>query len=591
MNNTQIARMFADIAALLQLNGESVFKIRAYERAAETIGNLSFQLTDVAADAEKLRAIPGFGEAITSKVQEIAATGSLSYYDRLKAEFPVGVLDLMKVPGIGPKTALKATQELGIKNLSELEMALESGTFAKLPRIGEKSAANILRHLKHRMSQGDRVPLGEAMPEAARVMTALQAACPGVRNLGFAGSLRRGCETVGDIDLLCTADDPAAVIAAFVSLPFVKDVMESEDTKGSIVIDGALQVDLRVTADDAFGGLLLYFTGSQQHGMRLRERAQQMGLSLNEYGLTDAATGRMETFATEEAVYRRLGLPFIPPEMREDSGELEAASQNLLSHPVEMEDIRGDLHSHTDWTDGKAPLAEMVASAKSRGWQYLAVTDHSQSQTVASGLNAELLREHTRAVRGLDAKSPGIRLLAGTEMDILPDGSLDYPDDALMDLDVVLGSIHSAMDQSRDTMTARIIKAMHSPHVDIVAHLTTRLMKRRAPVDLDFDAICRVAVETGTLLEVNASAERLDLKDAHVRRAVELGVAFAISTDSHRATDFLDMRYGVQIARRGWCERWRVVNTLPFEELRAFLSSPKSERYSLLARITGAPRA
>ncbi len=588
MNNKQIARVLADISALLQLKGESVFKSRAYDRAAETIENLPFQLSDVAADTEKLRSIPGFGEAITEKVQEMAATDRLAFYEKLKAEFPEGVLDLMQVPGIGPKTALKAAQELGIKNLDELEKALESGAFAKLPRIGEKSAANSLRHLKHRMSQGDRIPLGEAIPAAERVMAALKAACPGVRNLTYAGSLRRGRETVGDLDLLCTADDPAAVVAAFASLPFVKDVMGRGETKGSVVIDGGLQVDLRVTDDASFGALLLYFTGSQQHGIRLRERAQKMGLSLNEYGLTDPATGVMEKFATEEAVYRRLGLPFIPSEMREDAGEIEAAAQGVLPCPIALEDIKGDLHSHTDWTDGKASLTEMVAAAKSRGWQYLAITDHSPSQTVARGLNIELLREHNEAVRGLDAKSPGIRLLAGTEMDILPDGSLDYPDDALAELDVVLGSIHSAMDQGRDTMTARVIKAMHSPHLDIVAHLTTRLMGRRAPVDLDFDAICRAAVETGTLLEINASAERLDLKDTHVRRAGELGVAFAISTDSHRPSDFLDMRYGVQQARRGWCERWRVVNTLPFEELRAFLSAPKSERYALLARMTGA---
>lgn len=587
MNNRQISQVFSDVAGLLQIKGEPVFKVRAYERAAETIASLPFELGDVASDEKALRAIPGFGDAITGKVQEMVATGRLGFYERLRSEFPEGVLSLMQVPGIGPKTALKAAQELGTASLADLEKALESGAFARLPRVGEKNAANILRHLRHRLSQGDRVPIGEALPAAERIIRALGAACPGARRHGYAGSLRRGRETVGDLDLICTSDDPQSVTAAFAALPFVQDIVAKGDTKASVVMEGGLKAELRVANDASYGALLLYLTGSQQHNTRLRERAQSMGLSLNEYGITDTATGKTEQFATEDAIYHRLGLQPVPPEMREDSGEIEASAAGQLPGPVALSDIRGDLHSHTTWSDGKESLEGMVNAARARGLEYIAITDHSKSQTVANGLNEELLRLHHAAVLEAQAKSKDIGLLSGTEMDILPDGSLDYPDETLAGLDIVLGSIHSAMDQDRAAMTARIIKAMHSPHLDVIAHLTTRLIGRRAPIEVDFDAVCHAAVETGTVLEINASTPRLDLHDAHIRRARELGVTFAVNTDSHRPEDFAQMRYGVQQARRGWCETWRVINTLPYAELRSLLSAPKTERYARLASRAG----
>lgn len=584
MHNREMAKVFEEVAQLLSLKGEAVFKVRAYERVAETITALPFDLSAIASDEKRLRAIPGFGDAITKKVQEMAATGRLKLHEELKAEFPPGVLSLMQVPGIGPKTALKAAQELGIRDLAQLEAALVSGEFARLPRIGERNAANILRHLRTRMSQGDRVPIDVAMHAAERVMSALSEQCPAIRNLTFAGSLRRGRETIGDVDILCTADRPAEVIAAFASLPFVKDVIGRGDTKGSVVIDGGMQVDLRVTDDASFGALLLYFTGSVAHGVKLRERAQRMGMSLNEYGLTDLVAGTVEKFATEEEVYARLGLRYVPPEMREDSGEVEAAEAGTLPELVAIADIRGDLHSHTDWTDGKARLEQMAAAASARGLEYIAVTDHSRSQTVSRGLDELGLAEHSKAVRALDARHAGVRLLAGTEMDILPDGSLDYPDSALADLDVVLGSIHSAMDQDRNTMTGRLVRAMHNPHLDVVAHLTTRLIGRRAPVEIDVEAVFRAAVQTGTIMEINASTPRLDLKDSHIRLARDLGVVFAINTDSHSPEEFGQLRYGVMQARRGWCEEWRVVNSLRFDDFRRLMALPKPERYAWMAR-------
>ncbi len=587
LQNSDFAQVFADIATLLKARGDSVFKTRAYSRAADAIGNLQFDLAEV--DEAKLRSIPGFGDAIVSKVQELAETGSLNYFDKLKAEMPSGILEITQVPGIGPKTAMNAAVQLGIDSREALEASIESGEFESLPRISKKVAQNILRHLKSRISQGDRIPIGDVLPEAERVMQALQEAVPEIRNLTYAGSLRRHRETIGDVDMLCSADDPEAMMEAFTSLPAVRDVMSKGQTKSMVVMDSGLQFDLRVVADDAFAATLLYFTGSKEHGIRLRDRANKRGLSLNEYGAKSIETDEIEEFSSEEAIYQRLDLPYIPPEIREDSGEIYAAEHDELPQLITVEDVRGDLHSHTDWTDGRFPMEEMVEAAKEAGFEYLAITDHSKSAVVASGLSVERLVEHNETVRALDKEVKGIHLLTGSEMDILTDGSMDYPDDALDELDVVLGSIHSSMDQDRKTMTARIITAMENENLDIVAHLTTRLIGKRAPVDLDFDAICRAAVDTGTLLEINASTHRLDLKDTHIRRAIDLGVLFSIGTDSHRIHQFADVHYGVGMARRGWCTSGRVVNTLPYTAFIKFISTPKADRYAFIENYDHKP--
>ncbi len=580
LQNRDIAEVFENIATLLQARGDSVFKTRAYSRAADAIGNLQFDLSD--ADEELLREIPGFGDAIVSKVQELVETGELRFFEKLKDEMPDGILEITQVPGVGPKTAMRAAQDLGIDSREALEASIESGEFESLPRISKKVAQNILRHLKSRISQGERVSIGQALPEAERVMDALNAAIEGIRNLTCAGSLRRHRETIGDIDMLCSADDPEAVMDAFTTLPNVSDVMSKGKTKSMVVMDSGLQIDLRVVPDEAFAATLLYFTGSKEHGIRLRDRANKRGLSLNEYGAKNIETDELEEFASEEAIYERLDLPYVPPEIREDSGEIDAAEKGELPNLITVEDVQGDLHSHTDWTDGRFTMEEMVDAAKKAGFKYVAITDHSKSATVAGGLSVEKLAEHNDAVRALDKKTKGIRLLTGTEMDILADGSLDYPDDALAELDVVLGSIHSSMEQDRDTMTARIIAAMENEHLDVIAHLTTRLIGKRAPVELDFDAICKAAVKTGTLLEINASTSRLDLKDTHIRRAIDLGVMFSIGTDSHRIHQFDDLRYGVGMARRGWCTPDRVVNTLPHAAFLKFLSTPKTDRYAFM---------
>lgn len=577
-DNQEVERVFTDIATLLQLKGESVFKVRAYTRAAEVFEHLPGQVALIARDEDALKEIPGIGKAIASKTHELVATGKMEFFEKLRGEFAPGLLDIMTVPEVGPKTAMRAAEELGIGSLDDLEAALRDGSFATLPRVGEKKARSILRHLEARLNQADRMPIGKALPIAEHAIEALYDAAPGVRRLTVAGSLRRWRETAGDIDLLGVADDPEAVTAAFASLPTVVDVLGQGGTKASVVVAGGAQIDLRVTDERHFGALLLYFTGSKQHGIRLRERAQRMGLSLNEYGLTDRAGGGLRTFETEAGVYEALGLPYIPPEIREDLGEIAAAEAGSLPDLVELADIRGDLHVHSDWSDGHVSVERMAREAVERGLDYLALTDHSSGRGIANGLSVERLAAHNREIAEVEAKVSGIRVFKGSEVDIRADGTLDYPDDVLADLDVVIASVHSGMSQPSDVMTARIIRAIENPHVTAIGHLTTRFVMERPPVEADFDAIFRAAASNGTLMEINASPRRLDLKDTHVRRARELGVRFLINTDAHEPGNFDSLRYGVGAARRGWAEKRDVLNALTVAEIERFLATPKPRR-------------
>jgi DNA polymerase (family 10) len=587
MENREVASVFSNIARLLQLKNDSIFKIRAYQRAADAIEGVSVDITKLATDEKSLREIPGIGEAISAKIIELVSTGRLEFFEKLKTEFPPGLLVIMDVPGIGPKTALKAASDLGIQTLDDLQQAIESGQFANLPRVGDKTAQKILRQLKARGQKGRRSPIGVALPVALHVMDALRTACPGIRNLTYAGSLRRWRETIGDIDLLCTADHPAEVTRAYATLPAVQQVTGQGDTKATVVLDNGFQVDLRVVDDANFGALLLYFTGSQQHQILLRTRAQKMGLSLNEYGITREGSDRVEALATEEAAYRRLGLPFIPPELREAQGEIEAAEAGKLPDLIELADMRGDLHVHSDWSDGNAPVSVMVADAKHRGLEYVAMTDHSVGRGIANGLTVERLGAHGTELAAVEREIGGIRVFTGSEIDIRADGTLDYTDEVLAGLDVVVASVHSAMSQEPEIMTERIINAMRNPHVTIIGHLTTRLIPHegreqgREPIEADFDAIFRAAADTGTLLEINASPNRLDLRDTHVRRAAQLGARFVVSTDAHAPGELDYMKYGIGTARRGWCERRLVANSLGAKGFERLIRTPKPERTKL----------
>jgi DNA polymerase (family X) len=582
MDNAAISKVFADVAVLMQAKGENVFKVRAHSNASDAIKSLPYPITDIIDDTERMREIPGFGEAIVSKTQELVRTGKLGLLERLLEEVPIGVLKLVQIPGIGPKIAITAAQELGISTFEQLAASIESGEFQNLPRISKKGAAQILRHVNMRIKIGDRIGIGPAGAIAAKAIEELTARCAGIARIEVVGSVRRSAELIGDINLLCTVaegQDTAEITDAFTKLPNVHEILSRTDSTARFADHTGLEIGLKVIGAEAYAGALVYATGSISHGTRLEALADDLGLVFTEDGLFEAGEDDPVEATSEEEVYDRLGLNFVPAQMREDSGEIELADSDDFSSIITPSDIRGDLHSHTNWSDGRYPMEEMVAAATERGLEYLAITDHSPSATVANGLNPDMLLAHNAAVREL-AESSGVRLLTGTEMDIKPDGSLDYSDELLADLDIVIASIHSGMDQDEATMTQRVIDAMESPHVDVICHLTARLTERRAPVQMDVGAILEAAVRTGTVMEINASPDRLDLNAEHVRRGVELGVIFAINTDSHRTWQFDNMRFGVQTAIRGWVESGHVINTLHYAELMAFLALPKSERYA-----------
>ncbi|MDI6814855.1 MAG: DNA polymerase/3'-5' exonuclease PolX [Dehalococcoidales bacterium] len=569
MKNSEIAKVFADIADLLELKGENPFKIRAYQKVVRSIEHLPVEVEQLVAEG-KLREIPGVGEAITKKITELVTTGHLGYYEKLKSEFPEGISTLLDVPGIGPKTAMLLSTELGISSVDELEAAIVGGKVARLYRMGDKTAENILRQIQAMRRKDQRIPIGEALPVVDDILAKL-AQLPGVKNLAPAGSLRRFKETVGDIDLMGTADNAREVIQTFVGLPQVKEVLASGTTKASVVVSGELQVDLRIVEHDSFGSLLQYFTGSKQHNINLRERAHRMGLKLSEYGITKLATEKLEKFATEEAFYHRQGLEFIPPELREGQQEVEKAEQGAIPRLVEPSDIKGDLHVHTNWSDGRDSIEAMALAARALGYQYLGIADHSGGRGIAHGLDAERLRQQVLEIKELNQKISGIHIFSGVEVDIRADGSLDIPEELLEKLDIVIAGVHSGMNQSQEQMTRRIIRAIENPNVDMLAHPTCRLLPGREPVTVDMEAVFQAAAKHNTILEINAMPSRLDLKDIHTHRARELGVKLVISTDAHSAEHLRFMRFGIGVARRGWCQAQDILNTKPLKEVIAYL--------------------
>jgi len=569
MKNSEVAKVFEDIADFLELKGEIPFKIRAYQKAVRSIEHLPVELEQLMKEG-RLREVPGVGEAIAKKITELLTTGRLEYYEKLRAEFPEGISTLLTIPGIGPKTAMKLSTELGIKSVEELETAIVEGKVAKLFRLGDKTAENILRHLQSMRTKEQRIPIGVALPLVEDIISSLKQRSA-LRNLTPAGSLRRFRETIGDIDLMGTAEDGEAVIDAFTRLPQVKEVLAKGGTKASVISHHDLQVDLRVVEHDAFGSLLQYFTGSKQHNIALRERGHRQGFKLSEYGITDLRSGKLEKFAHEEDFYYRLGLQLIPPELREGQQEVERAEQGTIPELVRLSDIKGDLHVHTDWSDGHDSLEAMAMAAQEMGYQYIAIADHSVGRGIAHGLTEERVREQVAEIRRLNEKLEGIRVLSGIEVDIRADGSLDLPEELLKELDVVIAGVHSAMGQEQGKMTQRVLQAMQNPHVDIIAHPTCRLLGEREPVALDLEAIFHAAAQTGTVLEINAMPDRLDLKDIHIFRARELGAKLEIGTDAHSTQHLSYIRFGVGIARRGWCEAQHILNTLPLEAVLASL--------------------
>ena len=571
MKNSDVAKVFQDIADLLELKGENVFKIRAYQKAARAIDYHPRELEAMTEDGEDLQSIPGVGEAIAKKATELIATGKLGYYENLKAEFPQGITNLLDIPGIGPRTANKLSSELGISSVDELERAIDDGRVAKLFRLGEKTAENILHQIQALRRKDQRIPIGEALPIVEEIIAALRS-IPGVKNLTPAGSLRRFQDTVGDIDLMGTANEPQEVIDPFVALPLVRQVLAQGSTKASVIVSGGLQVDLRMVEHDSFGSLLQYFTGSKQHNISLREKWRKRGLKLSEYGITVVATAKLEKFATEEEFYRRLGIQYIPPEIREAQGEIERAEQGSMPSLVELSDIKGDLHTHTEWSDGNDSIEELALAAQDMGYQYIAITEHSVGRGIAHGLSIERLREQVGEIKALNRRLSGVRVLTGTEVDIRADGSLDLPHEILAELDIVTAAVHSAMNQSEEKMTDRVIKAIENPDVNMIAHPTCRLIREREPVAIDLEAVFRAAAKSNKIMEINAMPDRLDLKDVHAFRARELGAKLAIGTDAHSVAHLGLMRFGIGVARRAWSEPQHILNTLPLEELLAVLN-------------------
>ena len=584
-NNDEIAQLFEDMAVLLEMKGDSIFKIRAYQRAARTIENLSFSLDKAVQEGTDLKTIPGVGKAISDKIKELLSTGQVSTHQTLLAELPEGVLDLMVIPGIGPKSAMLFAQELGVNSVEALEAAVNDGRVASLPRMGKKAADAVARHIKSMITKDQRTPIGQALMVAEEISAALRQECSDLGLLFFAGSLRRWEETIGDIDLVGTATDPEQIGNALVALPVVREVLVHGPSKTSVVVEPGIQVDLRIGEPDSFGAMLQYFTGSQQHNMRLRDYANRMGLSLNQYGITNLTTGDVERFPDEDSFYARLGLPYVPPELRLGLWEMDAALEGRLPGLIEETNLRGDLHLHSDWSDGQDPIEVMVQAAVDQGYEYMALTDHSSGLGVANGLSNERLSQQIQILRSLQGRFP-IAILCGSEVDIRADGTLDYPDELLAQLDVVVASVHSAMGQDSRTMTDRIIKAMSHPSVTIVGHLSTRLLGSRGPVEFDAEAVFKAALATGTALEINSAPERLDLKDTHAYRARELGVPLVISTDSHHHSGLTNRRFGVAVARRAWCEPGHILNALPRDRFLSYIRTPKPERLGVFAAVS-----
>lgn len=574
MTGHEIAMMFHRFADLLECQGENPFRIRAYRRGADAIEAYGSADLEQLAATGQLRRIPGIGEDLAAKITEAFRTGRIAALEALQAKMP-GMLELLQVPGLGPKTAMLLHKQLKIRTLAELEQAIAAGKLKGVAGFQDKKVQNLLQGLKRVRSGSQRLLLGTAYGLAQEILSFLRRQKE-VERVSMAGSLRRMRETIGDIDLLAASTQPAKVMAALTGAAFCARVLGSGMTKTSIVTVHGVQVDVRVVPPESFGAALQYFTGSKEHNVRVREFAARQGLKVNEYGVFRVKGNRRLAGREEAGVYKALGLRWMPPELREDAGEIDAALEGRVPELVEQKHLRGDFHIHTEATDGHHPLEEVARTAEARGYEYIAVCDHSRSLRIARGLSIEQLRAHARKIRALSAKMPTLRLLAGSEMDILPDGSMDYPDAVLRELDFVIASIHSGFQQSKEQLTRRLVRAMENPYVTLIAHPTGRRMPRREPYPLDFDEVLRTAKRTGTALEINAQQDRLDLRDHMARQAKDAGVMLAISTDTHWLSDFDNITFGLGVARRAWVQPKHLLNTMTLKQLTAWIAKQRT---------------
>ncbi len=583
MENLDVSRTLGTLADLLEIQGANPFRIRAYRNAINTINSLSRPLASMVDAGEDLTELSGIGKNVAAHISELLQTGKISRLEEVAREIPVSLVELVRLDGVGPKKAKKLFDQLQVKTVDDLEAQLEAGTVQQLDGFGLKSVEKIRRSIEDHRKHTGRFQIHEAEKLIAGVLEHVKAT-PGVSEVQVAGSLRRRKETIGDVDLLARFEgDGTPVVERFVAFDGAARVLGSGPTKGSIVLHSGLQVDLRVIPDRSYGAALQYFTGSKEHNVAVRTRAVREGLRVNEWGVfrvpddedeQDAGKESGERLAgdTEEGVYEALGMEWVPPVLRENRGEVEAARAGELPTLVSLADIRGDLQMHSTWSDGKVSLEEMAIACRDLGYEYIAVTDHSQAMAMVQGLTPERAREQWIEIDEVRERVDGIHILRSVEIDILKDGSLDMPDDILEELDLVVISVHSLMDQDRKTMTDRVLKAMAHPTVDILAHPTGRRINRREPFELDVESVLEAAAELGVAVELNANPNRLDLNDVHVHRARELGVPVVISTDAHSPRGLADMRFGVDQARRGWLEVDDVLNTKSLDDFLAWLN-------------------
>lgn len=573
MRNLQIAYILANIADMLEIKGENFYKIRAYRKASHVIKNLSVELEDFIKEQD-LRSIQGIGNALSEKIQELLGSGECEYYKRLKEEVPEGLVEMLKIPGLGAKKIRTIYDTLGISTIEELEHAARKDKLRKLPGFGIKTQQTTLRGIQMIKKGIDKVLYPVALAFAQQIIADLDNLRE-VEKIKLAGSLRRKKEVVKDIDILVASYFPEKVINVFVSLPQCQKILAKGDTKASIIFDIGLQVDLRVVKPESFYCALQYFTGSKEHNSKLRSIALKKGLKLNEYSIFDGKKGKNLYPKSELGLYKYIGLDYIPPELREDQGELEAARDEKLPKILCKENIKGDLHIHSEFSDGTATVENMVDTAKEMGYEYIAITDHSKSLKIARGLDEERLKRQINYINELNKKMSNFRILTGIEVDILLDGTLDFSDEILQKLDIVIASIHTGFKQDTSLITNRLISACKNPYVDIIAHPTGRLLTRRPAYNVDMDRVLEVAADTGTILEINSSPQRLDLNDILVKKAKKLGIKIAINTDAHSPESLKDIVYGVGVARRGWLEARDVINTLPLKQLLNILKGGK----------------
>jgi len=575
MINNELADIFNKIADLLEIKGDNPFRIRAYRTAASNILSLGKDVSLMTRD--ELLDIPGIGSDLAGKIREYLETGRINMLENLKLEYPEGLVSLLGVPGIGPKTAGLIYKRFKVDNLSDLEKLAGEHRLTGIPGIKDKTEANIIKGIRMLTRVSARRPLGTVLPAAGRILDYLSANAP-VGKIAIAGSIRRWKETINDIDIIATSEDPHKVMNIFTGIAGVRDVLVKGPTKSSIVMGDGIQVDLRVVDADSFGAALLYFTGSKAHNIKIRELASRSGMKINEYGIFSERNGEKLGGRSEEDIYRILDIAYIEPEMREDTGEVEAAAERSLPRLIEAGDIKGDLHVHTDWSDGSETLEDMIKKPLEMGYGYIAVTDHSKGLGIARGLAEERIIEQRRIIDALNRRSGRFKVLAGAEVDIRADGSLDFGPEILAGLDIVIASVHSGFNQSREQITGRITTAMRNPFVSVICHPTGRLIGEREGYELDMDAVLKAAAETGAAIEINAYPLRLDLQADYVKTAKTMGVQLVISTDAHKTAHFDNMVFGVSVARRGWLEKGDVLNTLNYGNLLKRLKKMRGSR-------------